>query len=232
MARTQTGSGYQSTYDTSLSTTIAVPSTGNIASIAAGSLVVATFRYESGSGGTISSVSDSAGGTYTVHEYSTQPRSAIAYCYNHPGGSSVVVTATLTAVMAYREGYVGVFSGTVGESDPVDGSPVTSDGTNPSISITVSASGMMVMAAGCFSAGTPYVATSPAQLMATQRSYSAALWRTYTGSGSFTIAATGGAGTSHNIALAFKDPAAAGSNIIRGIKGMTGGMQNLSGGIA
>lgn len=210
MASRTLSTSAQTTNDSSLDTSIAIPNTGSIATIDAGSLVVAFFRYENGSGGTITSVADSSGASgYIIKSYSTQPRVDIAYKHNHPGGSNVVITGTLSATMAYREGYVGVWTGTIGESDPIDGTESTIDGVDPSINKTVTGDGIIVMLSGSFSSGTPYVATSPAAILNTQRSYSAALWRSHTGSGSKTIAATGGAGTVHSLAVAFLDPVSA-----------------------
>lgn len=99
LTRRQIGAAWS--YGVSASaTTIPLPSR----TIQRGSLVKAVFRYEASN--VALTVTDSAGGVWRVERhFQTNVNVAIAWCWNHPGGSNVVITGNLASSQSYRDGY-------------------------------------------------------------------------------------------------------------------------------
>lgn len=169
--------------------------------ISAASLVLVVWRYEGGSA-VATSVTDTAGATYsTPVEFGTEPTVGFAYKWSHPGQASNNATVNLSASRGFFVVKQIEFDGG-DSSDPIDGSPVTVNGSSPSMGYTASTAGLAAAISGCFSAGAP-AASSPA-IDICANTYSAAYYRTHS-SGSNTIAATAGAGNVNSIAIIFKD---------------------------
>lgn len=205
MARSQVGAVW---FGDSVPATDTIPLSSR--NITAGSLVIIAWRYEGGAAA-LSSVTDSAGQTYTVvsgAEYgAADPRVGMAYKYNHPGGTGVVVTVTLSANRIYKEAYGVEFDGS-DSSDPIDGTTpyVTVNGT-PSLNYTAQAAGMAIAITGMFSSGT-ITPTSPATALNTAQFVFSDLYMRTHSAGSNTIAGTGGAGNINTLVGVFKDPVA------------------------
>mgnify|MGYP007071619794 CR=1 FL=1 len=215
-ARTQSVEIYQ--YDVLSGTSVNIPNSGSIATIAAGSLVRFAFRYEGGAAVTLSAT-DSAGATYTVVQDTSldSPSVAVIYKHNHPGGTSVVITVTLSSSRSYIQAYGEVLSGSVGELDPLTGTYGTDSAITPAQCTVTGVSGDcdLFMAAGTYSgstwAGSGGSSRIPASDAPSPPNYAAAFKQHFTGSGDKTIAITDPAGGAFRaIALAFLDDAGTG----------------------
>lgn len=201
---------FEKVSDSASDTTIVLPNTGSIASIQAGSLVRFGIRYE-GAAGTTASATDSAGATYT--HAGTMPAGDgsvtvhVFYKHNHPGGTNVTITVTLGASRGYRAGQGEVVSGTVGESDPITGTPDGDEnGSSGPMSCTVtgvSGDCDVFMEVGSFS-GSTWGTASGSEIVGDD-TYSAAFKQHYTGSGNKTITHTGGTGITRGFAVGFVD---------------------------
>ena len=94
--------------------------------ITAGSLVVVAFRHESSD--TTMVVTDSASGTWStaIGQFNGGVKVWLAYSYNHPGGTGIVITGTMGVSQSYRYGAAIELSG-IDSTDPIQsGATVTS----------------------------------------------------------------------------------------------------------
>ena len=94
--------------------------------ITAGSLVVVAFRHESSD--TTMVVTDSASGTWStaIGQFNGGVKVWLAYSYNHPGGTGIVITGTMGVSQDYRYGAAIELSG-IDSTDPIQsGATVTS----------------------------------------------------------------------------------------------------------
>lgn len=203
MARTQQGAVWSAVEDFN-SSTIVLPGGGGTRTITAGSLVVLAGRFEGGAA-TISGVSDGTAASYTVlGPFGTDPSVWIAYTWNHPGGTGLTFTVTLSASRSYRYSYGIEYDGS-DTSDPLDDSE-TVNGTTPSVTGTVSGDGLALLVSGMFSSSA-IAPDSPATEIVDLGAYGTG-WRSiYTGSGSKTVSGTGGSGNTNTYAAFFRDPA-------------------------
>lgn len=203
--------------------------------IPAGSLVVigGGFELAPGATRTVGSISDSSGATgWQIFQDTSDTRSWVAYKFNHPGGTAVVITANIPEDTggSYRSGDGGVFSGTVGEIDPRTLAPQFSSTPNTgasSFTFSMPGDGMLFAAVCSFASLPSFAATSPAAQVGTTdtpANYSACMWQLTTGAGNKTIASTGGqAYLMNGTALAFNDPALPPSGpVITGPSGAAG----------
>lgn len=196
----------------------------NIASVAAGSLLVIGWSFEGGFGDPMGSVADTidgtpSGKTWHVYSFGATRECGVAYCYDHPGGSNVVITGTVASggMRGYREGYGAVLSGTVGEINPRTLAAATSTHATSgatSFSFTMPGDGTLFASVASVASLPGFAATSPATLvntLSTPANYGACMVQATTGAGSKTIASTGGqAALINGIALAFNDPTVGG----------------------
>lgn len=207
----------------------------SIASVAAGSLLVIGWSFEGGFGDPMGSVADTINGTpsgktWYVYSFGATRECGVAYCYDHPGGSNVVITGTIanSGMRVYREGYGAVLSGTVGEINPRTLAAVTSTHATSgatSFAFTMPGDGTLFASVTSVASLPGFAATSPATLvntLSTPTNYGACMVQATTGAGSKTIASTGGqAALINGIALAFNDPTVGGP-VITGPSGSAG----------
>jgi adhesin HecA-like repeat protein len=138
--------------------------------ITAGSLVVGFFKAETSSIEIGQTVTDTAGGTWTVvRSWFGSVNSHILYSFNHPGGTGVVISGTFTGgtvVTSETEIRFAEFDGTIGETDPIL-QTVTSGGSNLQLSHThtVPTDGFTLAVQGSYY-GVSFTLTSPATLLA------------------------------------------------------------------
>lgn len=201
MARTQVGSVWETANQIGDATTIALPSRN----ITAGSLVVVAVRYESVS--TTVTLADTAGGSWQVQQaFNTNVGVALAWSYNHPGGTGVVITATFSAARAYRNIAAIELDGSDASNPAQLGAIVTSAATlNHSMAVTTPCDIFAVQ--GNYNAGT-YAASSPAiGLTPTSSALFFFSTRRDVATSPATIANTGGSGNASSISLAFSYPA-------------------------
>lgn len=179
--------------------------------ITAGDLVIVGGRYEGGFGtDVITGISDTASATnWQYFEFSDNPRVWIAVCHDHPGGAGVVITATLGGNRGYRESYGRLWSGTVGESDPVrisgtaEFTSTDASGGAFTLSRTTGGAGMLIGIVASYGSLPSPVTTNGTQLgtRASPTSYGALVYKTHSGAGAESITASGGSGLSNGIAL-------------------------------
>lgn len=185
-----------------------------------------TGSWEGGFGDPPTSVTDTINGspsgkTWQVFYFGATREAWIAYCFDHPGGSNIVVTATVANgnQRAYREGYGIVLEGQAGEPDPRSLAPVTA--TEPttgalSFSFTRSGNGTLVAAATSVASLPGFTPTGGALLidtLSTPANYGAGMYKAVSGASPQTITSTGGQATylMNGIALAFNDPPSGGT---------------------
>jgi hypothetical protein len=137
--------------------------------IVAGSLLVGVFKAETSSIEIGQTVTDTAGGTWTVvPSYYGSVNSHILYSYNHPGGTGVVISGSFTGgtvAAADTKIRFAEFDGLVGEADPITES-VTSGGSGVQLSHThtVPTDGFTLAVQGSYY-GAAFTLTSPATLL-------------------------------------------------------------------
>lgn len=196
-----------------------------ISSVTAGSMLVVGGSWEGGFGDPPSGTSDTINGspsgvTWYTYYFGSSREVWIAYCYDHPGGSNVVITTTVANgnQRAYREGYGVELSGTVGESDPrsltYETSTTASSGAS-SFSFSMPGDGTLFASVTSVASLPGFTPTSPAVLvdtLSTPTNYGACMVQATSGSGTKTIASTGGqAFLMNGIALAFNDTSSGGT---------------------
>lgn len=187
-------------------TTIAVTRT----SITAGSLVVVGCRYE-GATPTISSFTDSAGATYTVISGSplgSNPSVVLAYKFNHPGGSNVVITLTLSTSVSYRDMCVVELAGQSDSTDPLDVSGTAQNAgtvTELPVTMTATGAGTALHINGWYGGTTPAAISPATEIGSDYSSYSTMVKRDVSGAGSVTISSGPTSGNSNAIAAVFLD---------------------------
>lgn len=184
-----------------------------ISSISAGSCVVYGVRALANSATTlVMSVTDTAGGAYTVIPAmeGTNFYSFLAVAHNHPGGSNVVITGAFsgtTVDTGETNGAAFVLSGTVGEISPIKaGSTIITTAANTALSHakTLTASELSIGIQATYYA-TPLAPVSPAVEV-----YSVGgdvlLISTLSQTGSVTHAHTGASGRQVNLSIILSDP--------------------------
>lgn len=182
--------------------------------IDAGDLVIVGGRYEGGVGDPLNGISDTASAANWQYFYfSDNPQVWIAVCHDHPGGTGVVITATTSGNRGYRESYGRIWSGSVGESDPVRVSgtaEITStDGSGGTFTLTrtTGGAGMLIGILASYGSLASPVTTNGTQLgtRATPTSYGALVYKTHSGAGSESLTGSGGNGLSNGIALEIQE---------------------------
>ena len=172
--------------------------------ITAGSVVVYRWRYEGGAA-SLSSFSDGTAATWTTLEYGTNPTVGYAVCLNHPGGTGTVGTVNLSSG---RTDWFVYGIELTGGSASIDAAPAGTNGANPTLTYSATGTGTGFAVTGYFSASTT-APTSPAALETTAHSYSGYWKNDHTGSGSKSMATTGGNGNTVSLVVVIKDAASA-----------------------
>ena len=125
-----------------------------------GELLTAYIRWESGD--TTVTYADSAGGIWTVYKsFQVTCTTAIAVSWNHPGGTAVVVTASLGSSQGYRAGRIVRCSGGDVRNPVVGYQLYGADGVAPKIFFGAPPNSITFLAQGSFSGSYP-VAAKPA----------------------------------------------------------------------
>ena len=147
------------------------PESGTVSATAkamtSGNLVIVFVKWEAIATPNVTSVTDTAGNTYTeiaeLSHASGDPRCAFYYAANITGHASNVVTVNFgSALTTWRRVVVEEFSG-IATSSPLDGSHQTNNGTGTTYStsnITTTQAGLVIMGVGGFTnlsslSGTP-----------------------------------------------------------------------------
>lgn len=134
--------------------------------IGAGSLLIVAIRTETADA--TLTVNDSNGGTWYAIKVRNQVNVWIAYSWNHPGGTGVLITATFSAAQAYRK-MQGIELSGGDSSDPfIAGATVQTTGSPLALNHSVAFSGRatVVSLQGNFT-GTNYSVTSGTKFTAT-----------------------------------------------------------------
>ena len=201
MSRSQIGAVWELLSQDSYASTIALPSRN----VTAGSLVIVAVRYEEASA-TIT-LSDTASGTWQVQQaFNTNVGVAIAWAYNHPGGTGVDITATFSDVRPFRNIAAIELDGS-DASDPAQVGGVMTSTATLNHSMTVTAPCDIFAIQGNYN-NSSYTPTSPAVGLTTD-AYRLYFFSTIRDAASSptTIANTGGTGNASSISLAFSYPA-------------------------
>lgn len=147
------------TTNSSSSTSIA---TTTSLSVTTGNALVVVVKWEAGTGTTVTSVTDTAGNTYTVDQQRVygggggEPCVAMAYCVNCTGHASNLITVNFSASVPWRSVLAMQWSG-VATSSPTDGTHVQAEGSSgnyATAAITTTQSGLVIAGVGGY---TPYV---------------------------------------------------------------------------
>lgn len=193
----------------------------SIPTVTAASLLVVGWSFEGGFGDPMATITDTINGspsgkTWFLYSFGATREAGVAYCFDHPGGSNVVITGTVAngGSRSYREGYGVVLSGQAAEPNPRTLAQQTyTDPTTGTSTFTFNMPGDGTLFASVTSvASLPgFTPTSPAELvstLSTPANYGGCMLQFTTGSGNRTIASTGGQATylMNGIALAFNDP--------------------------
>ena len=212
-----------------LSTGVTAVVFDTISSVTAGSILVVGGSWEGGFGDPPSGASDTINGspsgvTWYVYYFGATREAWVAYCYDHPGGSNVVITVTVANgnTRSYCEGYGVELEGEVGESDPRSLSAQTSTQATAgtaSFSFSMPGDGTLFAHVTSVASLPGFTPTSPAVLvdtLSTPTNYGASMVQATSGAGTKTIASTGGQASylMNGIALAFNDPAGGGGSAV------------------
>lgn len=172
--------------------------------ISAGSLLAVAIRTETADA-TVT-VSDSVGGTWTAIKVRNQVNVWIAYSWNHPGGTGVLVTATFSAAQTYRKMQGIELSGGDTVDPLLSGSTVQTTGSPLALNHSVSFSGRatVVSVQGNY-AGTTYTIASGTKFTPTTPHFCG----TYTLSATSPVVHqnTAALGGTANLSVAFADVA-------------------------
>lgn len=180
--------------------------------IAAGSRIVVWCRFETGD--RFVSITDSvtgAGNWRVQKRHNSNIGAGMGFCYDHPGGTGVVITITFSDLVNYRYATAAEYEAADAATDPFEA--WFNSASNPlSFTETVTSATDTFAAQSSYS-GSTFAATSPATMLytATYHAHSEQLGQTGT---TRTHAHTGGSGNQANLLLVLKRPTGGGAQTL------------------